>query len=225
MIKNGIPPLLTVLLAAVTAVQLSADSLARGNRYYRQQDYYEAIRSYNNAIAGGQDDARLYFNRGAAYFHKEKYEKAEADFTRYLDSGERPSWRALYNRGCARLARGRRPLNKKVLRAAQTDFRAALRRAPRHEGIRKNLQITALLLRARKKEQNQQKKPAPSDKKTPRSGQSSRQPKGTDGKDSGKMGKEAVRLLLDGSRDQERDAQQERLRRQRGEQQRGKGRW
>ncbi|TET42953.1 MAG: tetratricopeptide repeat protein, partial [Dehalococcoidia bacterium] len=73
-------------------------ALLRGNYYYNQGKYKEALAIYNWALELQPDDPAKLNNRGLTYGHLERYDEALADFNRSLEL--RPDYpNVLNNRG------------------------------------------------------------------------------------------------------------------------------
>ena len=98
--------LLTTALALLsvspgTARAASPGSLARsGNSSYYKKDFPKAYEYYSKALEKSPKDARLVFNRGAAYYRMEDYAKAAEDFE---EAAKNPKLKsaAYYNAGNA----------------------------------------------------------------------------------------------------------------------------
>jgi len=77
-----------------------ADRFLRGNALYAAQDFENALREYNAALALRPDDPDTLYNRGTTLGQLKRYEEALADFNRSLElRPDRPD--TLTNRGNA----------------------------------------------------------------------------------------------------------------------------
>jgi tetratricopeptide (TPR) repeat protein len=78
----------------------SKTAFLRGNYYYNQGKYNEALADYNRSLELSPDDPNTLVNRSATYGHLERYEAALVDLNRSLElRSDDPS--ALTNRGLA----------------------------------------------------------------------------------------------------------------------------
>jgi len=90
--------LTTMLL--VGCVSPAQEHARKGDTYYEQGQFDEAIAEYTEAVNADPDFARAYSNRAAAYCHIEEYDKAIADCSKAIELD--PNLAVLYyNRGFA----------------------------------------------------------------------------------------------------------------------------
>ncbi len=208
--------ILFIVLSVFSIGVFGNSKLRAGDRCYLKKDYYEAIKQYNEAQVSDPENIKVFFNRGNAFFRFQKYPKAAADYSRVIShKNSKRYWQALYNRGCSYLAMGRPQLDRENLKKARDDFRAAAILRPRNLDIRKNLQIAAILLKAEKQQQKQNRQgPGGKDPKN----EKKKQQKGTPGRsnmnDPGNMEKNVAKMLIESARQQEKKTQQEYLKRQ-----------
>jgi tetratricopeptide (TPR) repeat protein len=72
----------------------------RGNYYYNQGKYDDALASYNWCLELRPNDPNTLYNRGSAYYKLERYKESLADFNRFLEiRPDDPD--TLYRRGSA----------------------------------------------------------------------------------------------------------------------------
>jgi len=96
----------------------------RGNFYYHQGRYNEALAAYNWSLELSPDDPTTLYNRGTVYYKLGKYNEALADYNRSLEL--RPDHPAtLYNRGSTYDELGRHE-------EALADYNRSLKQRPNH---------------------------------------------------------------------------------------------
>lgn len=82
--------LLAALITSVAAcgganAQRANEQFAQGKSAETRRDYKTAITDFNAAVAAGNDDARLYYDRALAHYNLKQYTDADADFTQAID--------------------------------------------------------------------------------------------------------------------------------------------
>ena len=231
---------LLIILSFSGARLVYAGHFQEGNKYFLSGKFKEAVKKYNDAQIKQGDLPEIFFNRGNALFKLKKYERAIADYDRVVNAKNNSlRWQSYYNRGCAYLAQGTQAFDKKILEKARADFRAAVKLNPKNMDIRKNLQITAILLNSElkqppnkgknqqqnnNKQQGQQKQQG--QKQQGQQKQTQQQQKQGGNKKFRQLDKRALELLLKSAREQEKKAQQERMRRGSANQKRNQsGEW
>lgn len=117
-----------------------ADSVNKGNDYYKNKKYKESIDSYDEAkkyIPLKRKESDLAFNKGTAYLAKKSYDKAEEYLKEALKSeNSEVQKKALYNLGNLYEAKGN-------LSKAAESYMNALKIDPQYENARKNLEYLA----------------------------------------------------------------------------------
>lgn len=83
---NGDPPLSNS--KRVDQAAAAEKEKAKGNDYFKEKKYLDAIRCYSNAIKLNPNSATYYNNRAAAYFELEKFIETEHDCTAALKLDE-----------------------------------------------------------------------------------------------------------------------------------------
>ncbi|MFH1768526.1 MAG: hypothetical protein ABH858_05145 [Candidatus Omnitrophota bacterium] len=104
--------LCAILLSNICFAASAGSSLKRGNSFYKEGKYDEALKNYNQAGIDLPDSDVVNFNKGAASYAKEDYEKALESFTKALLSNDRDiEEKAVYNIGNAKYRIGKRKEN------------------------------------------------------------------------------------------------------------------
>ena len=124
----------------------------KGNKNFDQKNYDEASQLYSEASQQKAKDFGSHYNLGNAFYRKEMYEDAIAQYEKSLENAENESQRvsALYNMGNAYFQQGN---SKKAV----DSYKKALKLDPDNDKILHNLRI------AQKKEEKKQNQ---SEKKT-----------------------------------------------------------
>jgi tetratricopeptide (TPR) repeat protein len=106
--------------------------ISRGNEYYKQKDYKNAVVMYNNAIQlnPGIND-NLYYNRGCVFFNVNNYNSAVQDFTEAINLNRDKA--KYYHR------RGKAYFYNKQYDCAIEDLERALKLHPDNHDIEKDL--------------------------------------------------------------------------------------
>jgi tetratricopeptide (TPR) repeat protein len=111
-------------LARLGFTEDAKTAFLRGNLYYHQGNYNEALAAYNWSLELEPDDPNTLYNRGTTYYRLGRYEEALADYNRSLEL--RPDHPAtLYNRGSAYDELGRHE-------EALVDYNRSLEQRPNH---------------------------------------------------------------------------------------------
>ena len=118
----------------------------KGNKNFDQKNYDEASQFYSEASQQKAKDFGSHYNLGNAFYRKEMYEDAIAQYEKSLENAENESQRvsALYNMGNAYFQQGN---SKKAV----DSYKKALKLDPDNDKILHNLRI------AQKKEEKKQK--------------------------------------------------------------------
>ncbi len=121
----------------------------RGNRYYRQEKFDEALTEYRSAQVLAPELAELFFNAGDALYRKGVLPDAIREFAKASGSADSLlAAGAYYNAGTASLSMG-------DLETAIDSFKASLRIDPTDPDAKHNLEL-ALRLRDQQEQQQQQ---------------------------------------------------------------------
>ncbi|MCG6195149.1 tetratricopeptide repeat protein [Leptospira sp. FAT2] len=118
------------------AVELDpgGNRVGEGLEHYNQGEYFESLRSYQEAESYFPDDPRLEFNRGAAEFKSGNLDKAIRHFEKSANSSSpEVQWKSRFNLGNSYLRAGDRK------RAAE-EYIKALKINPDLQEARKNLE-------------------------------------------------------------------------------------
>ena len=122
---------------------------SRGNRYYRQEKFDEALTEYRSAQVLAPELAELFFNAGDALYRKGVLPDAIREFAKASGSADSLlAAGAYYNAGTASLSMG-------DLETAIDSFKASLRIDPTDPDAKHNLEL-ALRLRDQQEQQQQQ---------------------------------------------------------------------
>jgi Ca-activated chloride channel homolog len=185
---RNVPAALVLAALALSSVSpgaagaASPESLARqGNGAYGNKDFPKAYDYYSKALAKAPKNARILFNRGAAFYRMEDYAKAAEDSE---EAAKTPGVKgaAAYNAGNAYFKLSDFP-------KAVAKYREALIAAPGDRDAGYNLQKALI---AQKKAQNQCKKP--DEKKQDEKKKDQKQEnKGGGGEDKNKQDKEEAK--------------------------------
>ena len=74
--------IVTILISSGYCLAEENEFFDRGNTYYEQEEYNNAIDEYKKIIAGGEVYGPLYFNLANAYFKKGELGKAIVNYER-----------------------------------------------------------------------------------------------------------------------------------------------
>ena len=100
--------IIIAFLTSVLTVSAQSDEKAirRGNRNYRRGNYEQAITRYREALEIRPNNAKAQFNLGDAYYAKQSYDTAYAEFQKVLDLSPDAKLKsdAVYNMGNCLLA-------------------------------------------------------------------------------------------------------------------------
>lgn len=128
--------------------ELAAAAKAKGNEFFKDQNYAEAIKHFTEAIKHDDTDHVFYSNRSACFASLEKYDKAYADGKKCVEL--KPDWAKGYTRkGLAEF------FLEKYNDAADT-YKAGLKLSPDDAAMKEGLQKAIVMA---KKKTN--KKPEP----------------------------------------------------------------
>ncbi len=121
----------------------SAESLYEdGNKYYNKDQFSQAQKAYEQAIAldGGRKFLQAKFNLANALFQQKKYDEAARQFQSFIEQSTTDSWKeqAYYNLGNTFLAA-------KDYSSAINSFKQSLRINPKDEDARYNLALAIQL--------------------------------------------------------------------------------
>ncbi len=122
----------------------------KGNKNFDQKNYDEASQLYSEASQQKAKDFGSHYNLGNAFYRKEMYEDAIAQYEKSLENAENESQRvsALYNMGNAYFQQGN---SKKAV----DSYKKALKLDPDNDKILHNLRIAQ---KKEEKKQNQSEK-------------------------------------------------------------------
>lgn len=122
----------------------------KGNKNFDQKNYDEASQLYSEASQQKAKDFGSHYNLGNAFYRKEMYEDAIAQYEKSLENAENESQRvsALYNMGNAYFQQGN---SKKAV----DSYKKALKLDPNNDKILHNLRIAQ---KKEEKKQNQSEK-------------------------------------------------------------------
>ena len=104
---------LIIIAFLVSALSVSAQSdekaIRKGNRNYKVGHYEQAIERYREALEIRPNNAKAQFNLGDAYYAKQSYDTAYAEFQKVLDVSPDAKLKsdAVYNMGNCLLAQGK----------------------------------------------------------------------------------------------------------------------
>ena len=107
---NKLVKYLTIIVFLSSALTLSAQSdekaIRKGNRNYKGGNYEEAIAKYREALEIRPNNAKAQFNLGDAYFAKQSYDTAYAEFQKVVEMSPDAKLKsdAVYNMGNCLLA-------------------------------------------------------------------------------------------------------------------------
>lgn len=160
---------LAIALTLLSALSLHAQSKSwkenhRGNRYFSQGKYAEAVKCYDRALQADTTDARAYFNRGDAYLSQKNVEQAMHDYSKaaHFEKDKRIKAMAFHNMGYVyqATANSQQDIGAKqeALHKAIDFYKESLRNNPKDNGTRYNL---ALCQKQLKDSQQQQPKSQP----------------------------------------------------------------
>ena len=103
--------IILVFLSSMLTVSAQSDEKAirRGNRNYKSENYEQAIGNYRKALEIRPNNAKAQFNIGDAYFAKQSYDTAYAEFQKVLDMSPDAKLKsdAVYNMGNCLLAQNK----------------------------------------------------------------------------------------------------------------------
>lgn len=167
----------TVLMFTAT-LSLQAQSKSwkenwRGNRYFSQGRYAEAVKCYDRALQADTTDARAYFNRGDAYLLQNNVEQAMNDYAKAAEyeKDKRIKAMAFHNMGYVfqESANSQKEQGKKqeALRKAIDFYKESLRNNPKDNGTRYNLALCQKQLKDSQQQQQEQPKPQPKQQPKP----------------------------------------------------------
>lgn len=134
------------LLATIVVLAWGIGDLERGNRFYREGRYSEAVEAYRAALRGGEASATLHYNLGTALLRLERYDEAERHLRAALGTVE-PELRerAHFNLGNRYLEAGRGATDpqarSRLFDAAVEAYKQALRIDPADTDAKWNLEL------------------------------------------------------------------------------------
>lgn len=143
-----------LLLSLMGFIGLSSQSshahLRSGDNYYFQSDFSSAEESYLKALEK-KNSPKGSFNLGNSLFFQERYEQAAEAYQAAAESAETPlvESQAYYNLGNALF-------ELKDIEGAIDAYKNAIRRNPNDMDAKKNLTASQIILKAAKKEEQQQ---------------------------------------------------------------------
>lgn len=137
---------ISVLLLGALLLGFGFGDLERGNRYYREGKYAEAVEAYRRALADGKATPELHYNLGTALLRLKEYDEAERHLRAALASVDPdPRQRTHFNLGSRYLeaARGTEDprARAQLLDAAVEAYKHALRLDPADVDAKWNLEL------------------------------------------------------------------------------------
>lgn len=137
---------IAVLLLGAILFGFGFGDLERGNRYYREGKYAEAVEAYRRALAGGKAAPELHYNLGTALLRLGEYEEAERHLRAALSTVEPdPRQRTHFNLGSRYLEAARATDDPQarahLLDAAVEAYKQALRLDPADFDAKWNLEL------------------------------------------------------------------------------------
>lgn len=154
-------------LNEVQAQSLSWKMNRRGNRFFSQKRYGEAIQCYNQALIADTTDARAYFNRGDAYLAQNNVPQAMSDYQKAVqyEKDKEVKAMAFHNMGyvhqAAANAQKAGEQKQKDLQQAIDFYKEALRNNPKDNGTRYNLALCQKQLKDSQQQQSSSSSPKP----------------------------------------------------------------
>src|SRR5215204_4243653 len=99
--KKIVSSLFAILVFAVFCFgQTAQEFLTRGNQFYKNKQYQEAVSSFSESIRLSPNSTEPWFNRAQSYFYMSRYDLAISDYTKALSIN--PNYdSALFQRGLA----------------------------------------------------------------------------------------------------------------------------
>jgi len=149
--------LLVIILLLNTSLFAQEAILAKGNEYYRQEQYELAEGQYRKVLESSPDNQVALFNLANALQKQKKYDEAAVLMEQLAGKtrDEKLKSAAYYNQGVAHT-------KLKNLETSIESYKNALRHNPNDNDARENLQKALLELKAKQQQnQNQQKKSDP----------------------------------------------------------------
>lgn len=136
-----------ILLIFAFGTGFGIGDLERGNRYYRSGKYEQAVKAYEQALAGGNESPELRYNLGTALLQLGRYPDAERHLRLALrEMRADVRQRAYYNLGNRYLEHARKggdaQAQTQLLDAALDSYKHALRLQPNDVDAKWNLELT-----------------------------------------------------------------------------------
>jgi Ca-activated chloride channel homolog len=159
-------------LANPAHCQSVEELVAEGNRLFKEERFEDALAVYEKAKEMLPENERLDFNRGAARYARGDYQQALKGFNEATTSPEREvAAKAHYNRGNAHVKRAEEMRKQKgfadavkELGSASLAYRQALRLEPLYEDAGVNLELSRMMLKELKEEEEKIKQEESSEK-------------------------------------------------------------
>lgn len=133
-----------LLLLFLVGNAFGIGDIERGNRYYREGRYQEAVREYRKALDSGVNTPELHYNLGTALLQLGRFDEADPHLRTAVRSDNRElRQRAYYNLGNRALLPGRQAGEgaSELLDAAIASYRQALRLDPSDVDAKWNLEL------------------------------------------------------------------------------------
>lgn len=182
---------ISILCSICFCVKAQKENLfiAKGNEAYRQKQYGEAAKFYQQALAQSPGNTTAAFNLGNALYRGQQMDEAEKAFdnTVKVSKGKEVRADAWYNKGVTYT-------NEKKLQESIDAYKEALRLNPTDSLARENLQRA---LNEQKKQQQQQQK-----------NQKNKEQQKQQQQNKSKLSKQQVQQLLQALEQQEKNLQQ-----------------
>ncbi|MCK5450414.1 MAG: tetratricopeptide repeat protein [Candidatus Omnitrophica bacterium] len=137
--------------------------LKKGNRYYNEEKYEEAVKIYNEALLKDPNDPIVQYNRAAAFYRKKDFENAESSFLNVLASGEEDlEADAMYNTGNTKYREAESVQENDAQAATETYnealkfYKSAMELVPENKEAKYNYEFTMKKIEELKAQQQQQ---------------------------------------------------------------------
>ncbi|MBU4252559.1 MAG: tetratricopeptide repeat protein [Candidatus Omnitrophica bacterium] len=156
-----------IIITCIWQAQASASSVAgtveKGNRLYHGQQYEDASKCYDQALAQQPDSAIINFDAGTAQYKTKEYQKANSSFEQSLTTEDKGlEAKANYNLGNSKYMLGLSKENTELsiavqlLEGALNNYTRAQELTPKDEDVKVNYKIVQEKLKELKEKLKQQ---------------------------------------------------------------------